>query len=68
MGNNLQSYNRDSFRKISKGGQSEDIWGGGGGGRVQWAVFNFEGLQFPKGGTKFSRGDECPPPPPPPPK
>ena len=58
---------RDSFRKISKGGKStsEDILGGGGA-RVQWAVFNFEGLQFPREGIKFSRGGgggECPPPP-----
>ena len=38
---------RDSFRKIYKGGgggksTSEDILGGGA--RVQWAIFNFEGL------------------------
>ena len=59
-------HTRDSFRKISKGGKStsEDILGGGGGARVQWAVFNFEGLQFPRRGTKFSRGgggDAAPP-------
>ena len=43
---------------------SEDILGEGG--HVQWAVFNFEGLQFPSGGggTKFSRGDACPTRPP----
>ena len=62
---------RDSFRKISKGG------GGGvgqkhirihfGGACVQWVVFNFEGLQFLRGGTKFSRrgGMNAPPPLPP---
>ena len=41
---------RDSFRKISKGGQKHVRRQFGGGGRVQWAIFNFEGLQFPRGG------------------
>ena len=45
------------LEKSPRGGKStsEDIWGGGGGGRggVQWAVFNFEGLQIPRGAQSF---------------
>ena len=69
--NNMGIQYRDSFRKICKGGGGKHVrrhFGGGGGARVQWAVFNFKGLQFPRGGHKvFKGGANAPPPPPPPP-
>ena len=50
---------RDSFRRGGKS-TSEDILGGA---RIQWAVFNLKGCNSQGGGgTKFSRGGECPPP------
>ena len=54
------------LEKSPRGGKSmsEDILGGA---RVQWAVFNFEGLQFSRGGggRKVFKGERMPPPAPP---
>ena len=54
------------LEKSPRGGKStsEDIWGGGGGGGIQWAIFNFEGLQFLRGGGGGGTGRIPPPPPP----
>ena len=58
------------LEKSPRGGGQKHVrrhFGGGGGGAcVQWAVFNFEGLQFPRGGGgghKVFKGGQCPAPP-----
>ena len=58
-----------SSSKISKGGQKH-VRRHFEGARVQWAVFNLEGLQFPRGRHKVFKGGggggQMPPNPPPP--